>query len=107
MPDALVPPDIDRALVHVSGELDIATAPQLEQRLRESRGRVAVLDLSALAFMDSSGVHAIVDAGIRARQAGGRLVVLRGRPNVDRLFTLTGTADDVEFGDLHPIERAS
>jgi anti-anti-sigma factor len=109
MPDTLVPPDIDRAWVHVSGELDIATAPQLEQRLRESRsqGRVAVLDLSALAFMDSSGVHAIVDACIRARQAGGRLVVLRGPPNVDRLFTLTGTADYVEFGDIHPIERAS
>ena len=50
--------------------------------------------------MDSSGVKAIVDASIRARRDGRRLLLLRGPPNVDRVFALTGTSDKVEIGDL-------
>jgi anti-anti-sigma regulatory factor len=61
-----------------------------------------LLDLRELTFMDSVGVHTIVNASIDARQHGRRLVVLRGRGYVDRLFTLTGTADQVEVGDLGP-----
>ena len=93
---------IDVARVHVAGELDIATTPQLERTLRESqcRTRLVVLDLRGLAFMDSSGVHAIVNASIRARDVGHQLLVLRGPPNVDRLFALTGSADDVEIAEV-------
>jgi anti-anti-sigma factor len=36
-----------------------------------------VLDLRDLQLMDSSGVHVIVNASIRARRLGGRLVLLR------------------------------
>lgn len=102
---------LDAAWVHVAGELDIATTPQLERTLREDQlqARLVVLDLRELAFMDSSGVHAIVSASIRARRCGRRLVLLRGptnvdRVNVDRLFTLTGSPDDVEIVDLDPVE---
>lgn len=93
---------IDVARVHVAGELDIATTPQLERTLRESqcRTRLVVLDLRGLAFIDSSGVRAIVNASIRARDVGHQLVVLRAPPNVDRLFALTGCADDVEIGEV-------
>jgi anti-anti-sigma factor len=59
-----------------------------------------VLDLRELAFMDSSGVRAIVNASIRAREVGRQLVVLPGPPNVDRMFALTGSADDVEIGEV-------
>lgn len=124
MPDVLVVPDsiprradprlppafecswtdvaVDVARVHVAGELDIATTPQLERTLRESqcRTRLVVLDLRELAFMDSCGVRAIVNASIRAREVGRRLVVLRGPTNVDRMFALTGSADDVEIGEV-------
>jgi anti-sigma B factor antagonist len=96
--------DLDAAWVHIAGDLDIATTPQLERTLRETQvgARLVVLDLRELAFMDSSGVHAIVNASIRARQIGGRLVLLRGRPNVDRVFALTGSSDDLEIGDVAP-----
>jgi len=40
--------------------------------------------------MDSAGMHLIVAASIRAREHGGRLVIVRGCPAVDRVFTLTG-----------------
>ena len=63
-----------------------------------------MLDLRELAFMDSAGVHTIVDASSRARRAGRRLLVLRGPANVDRLFALTGSVDQVEVSDLAPVE---
>jgi anti-sigma B factor antagonist len=96
----------DAAWVHLTGELDIATAPQLERTLAlpQLLSRVVVLDLRELAFLDSCGVHAIVDASNRARRADRRLVLLRGPPAVDRMFTLTGYSDQLEIGDLDPGE---
>ncbi len=92
----------DAGWVHVAGELDIATAPQLERTLRErqSQARLVVLDLRELAFMDCSGVHAIINASIRARTAGHRLVLMHGSPDVNRVLTLTGCSDEVEIGDI-------
>ena len=129
MPDALISPDaiagdvdapssafvcsctdggLDAAWVHVAGELDIATAPQLERTLRETQqqARLVLLDLRELTFMDSAGVHTIVNASIDARRLGRRVVLLRGPPNVDRMFALTGSSDAVEIGDLDhfPVE---
>jgi len=96
------------AWVYVAGELDLATSPQLERTLREAQqdARLVVLDLRELTFMDSSGVHAIVDAGIRHRQAGGRMVVVRAPAQVDAVFTLIGVTEDVEIYDLDPGEPA-
>jgi len=97
---------LDAAWVNVVGELDVTTAPRLERTLRESQhlAHLTVLDLRELAFMDSAGVHTIVDASIRARKAGGRLLIVRGRPDIYRLFTLTGSSGDVDIGDLDPVQ---
>ena len=94
---------LDAAWVHVAGALDIATTPQLVRTLRESQShaQVVVLDLRELAFMDCSGVHAIVDASSWARRAGRQLVVLRGPAHVDRIFSLTGNADAVDREPSH------
>ena len=96
----------DATWVRLAGELDIASTPQLERVLREPRlqARLVVLDLRELAFIDSCGVHAIVDASIRARQVGHRVLLLRGPPGVDRVFTLTGTSEDVVDGDIRSVE---
>jgi anti-sigma B factor antagonist len=91
--------DPDAACVHATGELDIATTPRLELVLRDALlgARLVVLDLRDLAFIDSTGIHAIVNASIRARQGARRLVILRGPANVDRIFKLTGTLEQLEF----------
>jgi anti-sigma B factor antagonist len=91
---------LNAAWVQVLGELDIDTTPKLDRMLREPQSQLIVLDLRELAFMDSSGVHTIVNASARARQLGRRLVVLRGPPDVDRVFKLTGNSSDVENGDV-------
>ena len=110
--NALAPPfacfwtkgGLNAAWVQVTGELDVDTTPQFEQTLREPSSQLVVLDLRELAFMDSSGVHAIVNASARARQFGRRLVLLRGPPRVDRIFGLTGSSRDVENGYMDPVD---
>lgn len=96
----------DAACVHVGGELDLATAPRLEQALRQPQLDVGlvVLDLRGLEFIDSCGVHAIVNASLRARRVGRRLVVLPGPPNVNRMFAFAGCADGVEIADVDSLD---
>lgn len=55
-------------VVRPAGELDIATAPILERRLTEliCAERETVLDLSALTFMDSSGIALLIRAAQHA-----------------------------------------
>jgi anti-anti-sigma factor len=88
--------------VHVAGRLDAAAVWQLVRVLDDPplQAQMVVLDLRELSFVDRSGVHAVVSAGMRARRAGRRLVLLRGQPLVDRMFTLTGNADQLEIADL-------
>jgi anti-anti-sigma factor len=97
---------LNAAWVHLAGELDVDTTPLLERMLRDphSQARLVVLDMRDLNFMDSSGVHAIVNAGAHVRRLGRRLVILRGPPDVDRVFALTGNTRYVEDGDVHPVD---
>lgn len=97
---------LNAAWVHLAGELDVDTTPLLEWMLRDpqSQARLVVLDMRDVAFMDSSGVHAIVNAGAHVRRLGHRLVILRGPPDVDRVFALTGNARYVEDGNIAPID---
>jgi anti-anti-sigma factor len=94
------------AWIHMRGDLDISTSAQLAKALRRSLSWLVVVDLRELTFIDLCGVRMIVDAAAAARRAGRRLIVLRGTPEVDRLFTLTATDTHVEIVDLHPFEPA-
>ena len=94
------------AWVHVAGELDLASSFTLEQTLREAQqcARVVVLDLRELTFIESTGVHVILDAAANVRPGKGRLIVVRGPTHVDRALTLTDASSQVMIIDLHPSE---
>lgn len=96
----------DAAWVRVTGELDLATAPILARALSqpEARGQHVVLDLRELTFIDSSGVHVILQASLLANAVGRRLVLVRGSSHVDRVLSLTEASDSLEIVDLHPVE---
>jgi anti-anti-sigma factor len=96
----------DTALVRLAGALDFASVSQLARTLRElgACARVIVLDLRELELIDFFGVHAIANASTRGREIGHRLVLLRGAPDIDRMFTLAGRLDEVEIRDLEPGE---
>jgi anti-sigma B factor antagonist len=85
--------------VRLSGELDLATAPQLAGALAEvpDGTAVVILDLSELTFMDSTGLHLVVSARARLAEAGCRLVLVPGGRQVQRIFEITGTKHHLEF----------
>lgn len=89
-------------VLSVSGELDLASSPMLDQelaRLAAAEPALLVLDLRGLAFMDSTGLSVLVRAHHHAEQAGRRLVLVRGGPQVQRLLNLTGLADRLPIVD--------
>jgi anti-anti-sigma factor len=67
----------ERTVITVGGELDLATAPQLEEALMPplDGGASVALDLRPLEFMDSTGVRVIVAAHLSAQEHGGALTV--------------------------------
>jgi anti-anti-sigma factor len=88
-----VQPGGDAVRVVLSGELDIATYGDAEEKLREVQeggASVVVLDLRGLSFMDSTGLRLLVQADARAREAGHRLAIVRGPAAVHRVLEITG-----------------
>ncbi|HTN24858.1 MAG TPA: STAS domain-containing protein [Solirubrobacteraceae bacterium] len=88
--------------IRLEGELDLATADELERELLRVEGsdaRSIVLDLSALEFIDSTGVRVLFQAGERSRADANRLALLRGPRAVQRVFELTGIQDRLPFAD--------
>jgi len=79
-------------ILAVTGELELATAPQLRQRVVGLVGdgdtRI-VLDLSGVDFADSVGLGVVVAALKRVRGRGGDLVVAGAVPRVRDLFEIT------------------
>jgi anti-sigma B factor antagonist len=79
--------------VVLKGELDMATAPELSQRLEElvATGQHEVtLDLGGLEFMDSQGIKALLKARETLRSHGGGLRVRAPQPLVARVLETTG-----------------
>jgi anti-anti-sigma factor len=79
--------------VALIGELDIAVADAVEQRLRQygEEGRSVLLDLSQLDFIDSSGVQTVVLGLKHARRTGHELEVDRSvSPSVERMIEMMG-----------------
>jgi anti-sigma B factor antagonist len=86
-------PRVDLALIVVDGELDLCTAPKLEKALEEGIEKGAqrlVVDLSAVPFIDSSGLGALISGLKRLRPRGGSLDLVCSRANVVRTFKVTG-----------------
>jgi anti-sigma B factor antagonist len=89
-------------VISVSGELDLASSPALEeelQRIAKSDATTIVIDLAELEFMDSTGLSVLVRAHQRAEENGRRLGLVNGSQQVQRLLTLTGVADRLTLAD--------
>lgn len=83
-----------RTTVAFRGELDAVTCPKLDAELSqalESDCEEIVLDLSELAFLDSSGLRSILRARSEARQAGKRFELVRPAGAARRALDISGT----------------
>ena len=85
----------DRAIVRLSGELDLASAPLLEREIEDVRGEegALVLDLDALEFIDSTGLRLILAEYERTTKGGRGFAVTKGSKQVQRLLEITGVSE--------------
>ena len=78
--------------IEIRGELDLATAPELVAELERLQGLDGVeryvIDLRKLAFLDSTGLEAIVKFHRAAADEGVDVAVVRGPRAVERLFAV-------------------
>jgi anti-anti-sigma factor len=92
----------DTMVLALTGELDISSAGRVEKELTRAEERqpgAIVLDLSALEFMDSTGLRIVVSADARARERGARFAVVRGPDAVQRIFRITRLDERLEMVD--------
>ena len=80
--------------VAVSGELDMATAPEVRAQLRRSarEAREIVLDLRDVSFIDSSALSMLIGVDAESRSDGFGFALLAGVP-VRRLIELCDLQD--------------
>ena len=90
--------------MHLSGEIDLEESPRARQVLLGcvGRERVVIVDLSAVEYIDSSGVASLVEAlqaarkngrqlGLAAPSTAARRVLELGR--LDRVFPISESAE--------------
>jgi anti-sigma B factor antagonist len=69
----------DRCHVHIEGELDVSSTPELRRRLEEVLARrgtkEVVVHLDRAGYMDSTAVGALMSALRRARESGAELLL--------------------------------
>jgi len=93
MADPRIEPFDSGAVVTLAGELDAFDAPSLREAfhsLMEAGPEVIVLDLSAVAFLDSTVLGTIVGLLRRVREGGGELRTVLPDTTALRIFEITG-----------------
>ena len=94
-----VPGDVEGAwILHVGGEIDVATAPELRRELHQLADRGAtsiVVDLAHVSFVDSSGLGVLVGMLKRVRDDGRgcQLVLEHLQEPVRKVFDITGLTE--------------
>lgn len=100
-------PEDDYAIIRIAGEIDISTAPQLRELLREltEKGRFRiVLDLGRTTFLDSTALGVVVGGFKRVRTRKGSLSVVMTEERLLRIFRITGL---VKVFPAHPTLTAA
>jgi anti-sigma B factor antagonist len=86
--------------IELEGEWDLgqrdATRDAVAQALQR-RPECLVLDLSRLSFIDSSGIHGLIEAQKRCIERGIRLVIIPGPRAVQRVFEICHLIEILPF----------
>jgi anti-anti-sigma factor len=91
-----------QVVIAVEGEVDMATAPQLARVLLQYTECDVVVDLSAVGFLDSSGLTALVQAHKRLQQTGHAIRTTGERDAVLTVMRIAGVV-----GIFHATPNAS
>ena len=86
-------PSGDCAVLQVTGEIDVYTAPILHERIRDlaAKGAVHIIaDLSRVDFLDSTGLGVLVGGLKRLREHDGSLTPVISTTRILRILEVTG-----------------
>lgn len=83
-------------VVSVVGEIDRATAPELERALAKARGGDLIVDLADCTFIDSMGLSVLIRTSEALKSSGHRLLVATDNRTVRRVIETVGL--DKELG---------
>ena len=95
-------PGSDRYVITVSGEVDLASSPDLDTAIIaaiESGSSSLVIDLTDVSFMDSSGLGVIVRGLKRCREADKDLDLVITNERVLKVFGITGLDQVIPIHD--------
>jgi anti-anti-sigma factor len=95
--------DVDGCQIRLRGDLDMCSAPLLEENLavlRDSGCRDVTIDISQLAFCDCSGLNVLLKAHAALRREDGGLTLAGITGPVRRILELTGMADALGVEDV-------
>ena len=84
----------------ITGELDIATAPQVEEAAGAMLGEGVSelrIDLRDLTFIDSSGLRVLIALNNRATSEGWKLSLVRPSDRSMSVFQITGADENLPF----------
>jgi anti-anti-sigma factor len=88
----------DCAVLALEGELDFAVKLQARAALEQVAGTpVLVIDLRDLTFMDTSGIHLLLEAREQCRASGRMLLVVPGPANVHRALVALELESEFSF----------
>jgi anti-sigma B factor antagonist len=85
--------DRDAGTLRVSGEIDLISAPRLEQAIRElidGGVRGLTIDLAGVRFMDSTGLRVLMSCYKRLAEVDGTLVLSAVSEAVRRVIDVSG-----------------
>jgi anti-sigma B factor antagonist len=89
----------ETAVLAITGEVDMASAPGLRDQLQQLDARNVIIDLSGVTFIDSTGLGVLVTALKRSREAGGHLVLRSPTRATRRVLDITGLSQLVPVED--------
>jgi anti-anti-sigma factor len=77
-------------ILHLTGPLTLGNLFDFQAELRSGEPpRIAILDLSGVPYMDSSGMGAIINYHVHCERCGSRMIVAGVSSRVLELFKLT------------------
>ena len=96
----------DPAVVRLTGELDIARRAELHAAFQAVRDNPRVIvDITAVAYLDSTAIEELFRATDRAAALGGRLVVIARNQRMVRLLSIAGLTSRLRITDTLAIAQ--
>jgi len=83
----------ETATLRVGGEIDLTSAPRLDDEIESLIGQSVkrlTLDLSTVAFMDSTGLRVLLKASKVLEGSGGKIFLRQPSEPVRRLLEVSG-----------------